>query len=403
VSPARVDPRRPSHQALRDFSPIHTPYYCHYCLDYIKEKSRGITTVRIRAERDDLADVLARAGRAVGTRSALPILQGLLCQVSGGRLVVTGTDTEVTIKTNLEVEVLEEGRTVVPAKLASEAVRKLPPGAVAMTAADGEVEITGNGPRFRLREMSVDDFPQLTDVAVTGGIEVDGDLVAKALGQVGVAASGDEGRPTLTGILFEANEEGLRLVATDSYRLAVRDLPEVAAPPTSLVPYRALRELARTIGQPKVTMSFDEREAVFASERGQLTVRVIESSYPNYRQLLPESYPNRLTVSREGLLEAVARASLVAEDHIPVRLSLHQGGVELSVSRQEVGEETEHLGGEYSGEDIVIAFNTRYLTDGVNAVGSDEIVLETSDALKPGLLHGTGDDSFRYLLMPVRL
>jgi DNA polymerase-3 subunit beta len=359
--------------------------------------------VRIRAERDDLADVLARAGRAVGARSALPILQGLLCQVSGRTLVVTGTDTEVTIRTNLEVEVLEEGRTVVPAKLAAEAVRKLPAGAVAMTAADGEVEITGNGPRFRLREMSVDDYPQLPEVAAGNGIEIDGDLMAKALSQVGVAASSDEGRPTLTGILFEGNEESLRLVATDSYRLAVRDLPAVAAPSTTLVPYRALRELGRTVGEPKLTMAFDEREAVFASGRGQLTVRIIESNYPNYRQLLPDSYPNRLTVSKEGLLDAVARASLVAEDHIPVRLSLHQGGVELSVSRQEVGEETEHLAGEYSGDDIIIAFNTRYLTDGVNAVDSDEIVLETSDALKPGLLHGTGDDAFRYLLMPVRL
>jgi DNA polymerase-3 subunit beta len=359
--------------------------------------------VRIRAERDDLADVLARAGRAVGTRSALPILQGLLCQVAGGKLTVTGTDTEVTIRTLLDVEVLEEGRTVVPAKLAAEAVRKLPSGAVAITAADGEVEITGNGPRFRLREMSVDDFPRLPEVSIAGGIEVDGDRVAKALSQVGVAASTDEGRPTLTGVLFEAHEEGLRLVATDSYRLAVCDLADVAAPATTLVPYRALRELARTIGQPKVTMAFDEREAVFTSERGQLSVRVIESNYPNYRTLFPEVYPNRLTVSKEGLLDAVGRASLVAEDHIPVRLSLHQGGVELSVTRQEVGEETEHLAGEYTGEDIVIAFNTRYLTDGVNAVESDEIVLESSDGLKPGLLHGTGDEAFRYLLMPVRL
>jgi len=359
--------------------------------------------VRIRAERDDLADVLARAGRAVGARSALPVLQGLLCEVTGTRLTVTGTDTEVTIKTFLDVEVMEEGRTVVPGKLAADAVRRLPAGAVAVTAADGEVEITGNGPRFRLREMSVDDFPQLGEGPTGGGIEIDGERVAKALAQVGIAASSDEGRPTLTGILFEAGDEGLRLVATDSYRLAVCDLPDVAPPATTLVPYRALRELGRTIGQPKVTMAFDEREAVFASDRGVLTVRVIESTYPNYRQLLPESYPNRLTVSKEGLLEAVGRASLVAEDHIPVRMSLHKGGVELSVTRQEVGEETEHLAGEYSGDEIVIAFNTRYLTDGVNAVESDEVVLETSDGLKPGLLYGIGDEAFRYLLMPVRL
>lgn len=359
--------------------------------------------MRIRAERDDLADVLARAGRAVGTRSPLPILQGILCEVQGGRLRVTGTDTEVTIRTTLEVEVLEEGKTLIPAKLAAEAVRKLPAGAVTVTAADHEVVITGNGPRFTLRELTVDDFPAVGGGGTPGGAAVDGDVLTRALAQVGVAASSDEARPTLTGVLFEEEGDGLRLVATDSYRLAVRDLTGVGGTPTTLVPYRALREIGRTIGDSKMNVDLGDREATFASERGTLTVRVIESTFPNYRQLLPDSYPNRLTVSKAGLLDAVGRASLVAEDHIPVRLSLHEGGVELSVSRQEVGEETEHLPGEYAGDDMTIAFNTRYLTDGVNAVDSDEVVIDTIDPLKPGLLRGAGDDGFRYLLMPVRL
>ncbi|HSF87364.1 MAG TPA: DNA polymerase III subunit beta [Acidimicrobiia bacterium] len=359
--------------------------------------------MRIRAERDDLADVLARAGRAVGTRSPLPILQGVLCEVQAGRLRVTGTDTEVTVRTTLEVEVLEEGRTLVPAKLAAEAVRKLPAGAVTVTAADGEVEITGNGPRFKLRELTVDDFPVISTVTATGAPEVDGDVFIKAVSQVGVAASSDEARPTLTGVLFEKENDALRLVATDSYRLAVRDLPGVDGTETTLVPFRALRELGRTIGDKKMAVDVGEREATFASDRGTLTARVIESSFPNYRQLLPDSYPAQLTVAKEGLLEAVGRASLVAEDHIPVRLSMHDGGVELSVSRQEVGEETEHLAGEYNGDDMTIAFNTRYLTEGVAAVDSDQVVIDVIDPLKPGLIRGVDDSSFRYLLMPVRL
>ena len=360
--------------------------------------------MRIRAERDDLADVLARAGRAVGTRSPLPILQGLLCEVEGGRLRVTGTDQEMTIRTRLEVEALEEGHTVVLAKLAAEAVRKLPAGAVSMSAKDGEVEITGNGPRFRLRELSAEDFPRVPEASGENASKVGGSVFLDALGQVGVAASSDEARTTLTGVLFEEGEEGdLRLVATDSYRLAVRDVRGVAGTASTLVPYRGLRELGRTIGDEEMQLALGSREAAFSSPRGSLTVRIIEATFPNYRQLLPSSYPNRLVVSKEGLLDAVGRAALVAEDHIPVRLSLHDGGVELSVSRQEVGEETEHLEGDYSGEDITIAFNTRYLTDGVNAVATDEVVIETSDPLKPGLISGAGDDDFRYLLMPVRL
>ncbi len=359
--------------------------------------------MRIRAERDDLADVLTRAARAVGTRSPLPILQGLLCEVRGGRLHVTGTDLEVTVRTNVEVEMLQEGRTVIPAKLAAEAVSKLPSGAVTMSAGDGEVEIIGNGPKFRLRELAVEDYPTLGDEAKDSGVDVEGDVFVKAVMQVGVAASSDDARPILTGVFFEQENEGLRLVATDSYRLGVRDMPGVEAPATGLVPFRALRELSRTIAAPKVGVAIGERQASFRSERGDVTVRLIEGAFPNYRQLLPDGYPNRLTVSRGAFLEAVGRAALVGEDHIPVRLAMQSGGVELSVSRQDVGGETEMLEGDYQGEDLSIAFNTRYLSDGVSAVDDDELVIETAEAGKPGLIHGAGDASFRYLLMPVRL
>jgi DNA polymerase-3 subunit beta len=359
--------------------------------------------VRIRAERDDLADVLARAGRAVGTRSPLPILQGILCEVSGGKLTVTGTDNEVTVRTYLDVEVTEEGRTVIPAKLAAEAVHKLPPGAVTLASNDGEVEITGGGPRFRLREMAVDDYPKITDTKIEGGIDVDGSQLIRALSQVGIAASSDDARPTLTGVLFEGDGDALRLVATDSYRLAVRDVDGVSTEGATLVPYRALRELGRTVGSGRMTVAFGEREASFVTNEGRLTVRIIDATFPNYRQLLPEGHLNRLSVERTAFLEAVGRAALVAEDHIPVRLAMHSGGVELSVIRQEVGEATELLEGEYSGDDMTIAFNTRYLTDGLNAVDDEKIVIETSDPLKPGLLLGSSSRDFRYLLMPVRL
>ncbi|MEA2000711.1 MAG: DNA polymerase III subunit beta [Actinomycetota bacterium] len=359
--------------------------------------------MRIRAERDDLADVLTRAGRAVGTRSALPILQGLLCDVSGGTLRVTGTDTEITVETSLEVEVLEEGRTVVPAKLVAEAVRKLPAGAVSFTAKDGEVEITGNGPRFNLREFDANDYPDVGGKSAESGVEMEGEALVAALNQVGIAASSDDGRPTLTGVLFETESDHLRLVATDSYRLAVRDVPGVTGVDTTLIPYRALKEIGRTIGADKVSLAIGEREGTFVSPRGQMTARVIESSFPNYRQLLPDEYPNRLTIRRDALLEAVGRASLVAEDHIPVRLTLGSGGVELSVTRQDVGGETEYIEAVYEGEDMVIAFNTRYLTDGVAAMKSEKLVLETINPLKPGLLTAADDDAFRYLLMPVRL
>lgn len=361
--------------------------------------------MRIRADRDDLADVFARANRAVGVRSALPILQGVLCEVSGGALTVIGTDLEMTIRTTVEVEVMDEGRFVIPGRLVTEAVRKMPPGAVTIGSSDGEVEIIGKGPRFSLRELAVEDFPELAEPDLTGATGVDGDQLATAVAQVTVGASADAARPILTGVLFEDGDNGARLVATDSYRLAMRELPGVRLDATGLVPARGLRELSRTIGSAKVQVALHSREAAFGSDRGTLSLRLIEGTFPNYRQLLPDSYPNKVVVKKEQLLEALGRASLVAEDHIPVRLTLMEGGAEVTVTRQDVGGESEHIEGDFSGVDseVLIAFNPRYLTDGVSAMEGEDVQIEVIDGLKPSVIRSVGHDEFLYLLMPVRV
>lgn len=360
--------------------------------------------MRIRAQRDDLADVLARANRAVGTRTALPVLQGLLCEVSGTTLRVTGTDLDMTVRTQAEVEVIEEGRAVIPGRLLSEAVRKMPAGQVTIGVTDTDIEIEGNGPRFTLRPLNVEDFPVQEDV-VSDGVEVDGEQLADAINQVTIAASGDGARPILTGVLFESSEEGLRMVATDSYRLAKRDLPGVGLEGTGLVPARGLRELPRTIGAPKITAQLREREAVFSSDKGTLRLRLIDGNFPKYQSLLPETYPNQVVLNKEDLLDALGRVTLVAEDHIPVRLKLMEGGVEVAVSRQDVGGETEHLDGEYSGsdEDVTIAFNPRYLQDGVIAMPGESIRIQVIDSYKPSVLDTGTEGDFLYLLMPVRV
>ena len=360
--------------------------------------------MRIRAQRDDLADVLARANRAVGTRTALPVLQGLLCEVSGNALKVTGTDLDLTVRTQAEVEVMEEGRAVIPGRLLSEAVRKMPSGQVTIGVTDSDIEIQGNGPRFTLRPLAVDDFP-VQEEMIADGVEVDGEAFSDAINQVTVAASGDGARPILTGVLFESSEDGLRMVSTDSYRLAKRDLAGVGLEGSGLVPARGLRELPRTIGAPKITAQLREREAVFTSERGSMRLRLIDGNFPKYQSLLPETYPNQVVLDRDELLDALGRVTLVAEDHIPVRLSLHDGGVEVTVSRQDVGGEKEHLDGEFSGseEEVSIAFNPRYLQDGVNAIMGDSVRIRVIDAFKPGVIDSGDDSEFLYLLMPVRV
>ncbi len=360
--------------------------------------------MRIRAERDDLADVFARANRAVGTRTALPVLQGLLCEVSGNTLRVTGTDLDVTVKTSVEVEVMEEGRAVIPGKILSEAVRKMPSGEVTIGVTESDIEIQGNGPRFNLRPLNAEDFPAQDDV-VADGVEVDGEQLAEAIGQVAIAASGDGARPILTGVLFEGTDAGLRMVATDSYRLAKRELVGVGIEGSGLVPARGLRELPRTIGSTKVTAQLREREAVFTSDQGSLRLRLIDGSFPKYQSLLPDSYPNQIILDKYELLEALGRVTLVAEDHIPVRLKMLEGGVEVTVTRQDVGGEAEHISGEFSGtdEEVTIAFNPRYLQDGVSAIPGDKVRIRVIDGFKPSVVDAGPDEDYLYLLMPVRV
>ncbi len=359
--------------------------------------------MKIRGERDDLAELFARAGRAVAARSALPVLQGLLLEAKAGTLTVTGTDLEVTVTTSGPVEVMEEGRAVIPGRLVAEAVRKMPPGVVTIHVGGGDAEIQGKGPRFTLRTLNLDDLPNLDNTPVEG-VEVDGDEIDNAINQVVVASSSDSARPILTGVLFEPGDDGLRLVATDSYRLSVRDLPGMGSVGSGLVPARGLRELGRTIGAPKITAGVTAREAVFTSVRGSLRLRMIEGSFPKYRSLLPESYPSHVVMSKDSLLEALGRVSLVAEDHIPVRLKIGNGGVEVNVTRQDVGGEVEQLEAEFTGpEEIVIAFNPRYLHDGVSVINGDKVRLRMIDPLKASVLDDGGDSGFLYLLMPVRI
>ena len=359
--------------------------------------------MHIRAERDDLADIFSRATRAVGVRTTVDALQGLLCDVTGSRLRVTGSDLEMTVRTSGEVEVLEEGRTVLPARLATEAIRKLPPGAVVIRTSEGQVEISGAGPSFRFRQYAVEDFPTIQAPEAGKGVGVAGEQLVRAIAQVGVAAAHDEARPVLTGVLFEASNDRLRLVATDTYRLAVRDLAGVGPVGSGLVPFRGLRELGRTVVAGTVDVAIGDREAAFASERGSLTVRLIEGAFPAYEKLIPERYPNRLQVGRQELLDAIDRASLVAEEHIPVRMEMGDDGVDLSVTRQEVGGTAERLSGSFTGDKLTIAFNPRYLADGVTAIEDEEVVIEVQDGLKAAVVKGATTEDFLYLLMPVRI
>jgi DNA polymerase III subunit beta len=371
--------------------------------------------VKFRSERDSLVEALTTAGRAVGGRgSASAVLSGLLLSCEGNRLVAIGTDLDLTVRVEQEVIGIEDGSCVLPARLSADIVRSLEPGAVTIEGTDEKIEISAARSHFGLRAFPVVEFPTMSEPSGEQ-IELPGPNLAEGLRQVVRAASSDDARPLLTGVLMTNEKGSIRLVATDSYRLALRDLEGTGGLKEGediLVPARALAELQRLSssstggegGPPAVGMVTGPHEVTFTQGTVRISTRLLDGSYPDYRQLIPDHYPNRLHLGKESLLGALRRVRLLVRDNTtPVRLSMRSGGVDLTVVSQEVGDASETVDGDFSGEDLVIAFNPSYLIDGVEAVIGDEVLIETADAGKPATVRGAEHDDFCYLLMPVRV
>jgi len=365
--------------------------------------------MRLRCERDVLVETLTTAGRAVATRGgALPVLSGVSLTLAGDELQAVGTDLDLTIQVGATVAGLGDGVAVVPARLAADIVRALEPGAVTVEGAEDEVRITSGRSQFAVRMLPAADFPRLP--ATTGEVvTLPAEGLAEALRQVVRAASSEDSRPILTGVLLAAEEGSLRLVATDSYRLAMRDMAGtdvLREGQKVLVPSRALAELQRLLSGAAgdVQLRLGEHDAAFEVGRVRLTTRLIEGEFPNYRQLIPATSSNRLIVGKEPLLDAVRRVKLLVRDTTtPVRIALRAEGIELSVVSQEVGHASEDVDAKYEGTEMTVAFNPAYLIDGVEAVVGDEVLLETVDALKPATVRAGEADGYLYLLMPVRV
>ncbi|HET9732105.1 MAG TPA: DNA polymerase III subunit beta [Acidimicrobiales bacterium] len=365
--------------------------------------------MKFRCERDVLVEALGTAGRAAAGRGgSMPILGGVRLSVSGDALEVTGTDLDLTITVATTVAGGDDGVVVAPGRLITDIVRALEPGAVSLESDDEELRIASGRSHFTVRTHPAADFPRLT--APSGEtVTLPASGLTEALRQVTRAASNEESRPILTGVLMAAEGDGLRMVATDSYRLAVRDLSGagvLAQGQKVLVPSRALNELQRLLGSSdgEVSLRLGAHDATFGVGSVTLTTRLIEGEFPNYKALIPSSYPNRLIVGREALLDAVRRVKLLARDATtPVRIALRPTGIELTVITTDWGTATEDVDAKYEGAEMTVAFNPQFLIEGVEAVTGDEVALDTLDALKPATLHPTEGEEYLYLLMPVRV
>ncbi len=367
--------------------------------------------MKISLERDALLGQLQTVSRVASTRSAIQALSGIQLAASSERCELRATDMDVGLRVPLEADVVREGVVVLPGRLIVDVVRSLPASAVSLElrAAEQDVEIVSGKATFHIRTLRTEDFPPFPEPSDEGTVSLPaGSFVSTAL-KVAGSASRDETRPVLTGILVSASEKELRMVATDSYRLSVKETTLESPLSSSFevnVPARALQELARIAAHSEdeqISVSVQHNQVLFVLGRVILSSRLIDGQFPNYRQLLPEGFEHELRIAGGELTDVVRRMSLLAQKNAPLRLSFEPGELTVSAQTPDVGEARESLPVAFQGEPLEIGFNPEFLRAGLEAIEEGDVLLKLISPLRPGLIEAADESRFQYLIMPIRL
>jgi DNA polymerase-3 subunit beta len=350
---------------------------------------------------------LTLVGRAVSSRTAIQILSGILLEAAGDEVRLAATDMELSLRAAVTARVEGDGAVVLPGRTLVDIARLLPGEDVTIEhrAAESVVHVASGSASYTLHTYNAEDFPRLPEFTEAETFSVDREALLETIGRVARAASRDEARPVLTGVLVQFAGDKLVMAATDSYRLAVKETALAASAPEleAIVPSRALQELSRIPGDgDEITLGVQENQVLFSIGGVWLTTRRIDGQFPNYRQLLPETFEHELTVSRTELLDVVRRASVMIQRATPLQLRFADGEVTVVARTHEVGESQESMPVAYSGEPLEIGFNAEFLREGLESVEGDDVRIKLISSLRPAILTDEGDD-FTYLVMPIRL
>ena len=361
--------------------------------------------MKVVCAQPELVAKLQTVARAASQRPTLQILSGVLITAGSG-IQLAATDMEMSIRLSVAGRVDEPGSVVIPARTLLDVVRTLPPGdvTIAQTGTAGTATVAGGASEFTLHTQSAEDFPELGDFSGET-FSVSREEFAATVAQVARAAGKDESRPVLTGIQLEFEPESVTMAATDSYRLAVKRAPlqGSAGAGSAIVPARALTELTRVAGEAdELEVVLTDNRIAFSAAGAQLSARRIDGQFPDHRKLLPQTFEHEVRLAREEFADVIRRTSVMAQRHIPLRLAFDRGELTVSAQSPDVGEARETVPVDWQDERLEIGFNAEFLRDGVDSVSGDDIRLRLISPLRPGMLQG-GDDSFSYLIMPIRL
>ncbi|HEY2675008.1 MAG TPA: DNA polymerase III subunit beta [Rugosimonospora sp.] len=374
--------------------------------------------MKFRVERDALADAVAWTAKSLPSRPSVPVLAGVMLRVAGGQLVVSGFDYEVSSQVSVEVAPDADGAALVSGRLLAEITKALPAKPVDVAAVGSHLELVCGSARFTLPTMPVEDYPTLPDMPATAGT-VEAATFAAAVAQVAVAAGRDDTLPLLTGVRVELEGSTMTLLATDRYRLAIKELewhPDTPdASLQALVPAKTLADTAKTLGPlgGDVTVALarggmGEGMVGFVGGTRRTTSRLLDGEFPKVRNLLPDHHSAQARIQVSALVEVVRRVALVAERTTPVRLSFSEDGLIVEAGGTEDARASEAMDCTYEGEAMQVAFNPGYLLEGLGAIGAPTAVLSLTDPRKPAVLSPAGENGeiipgYRYLIMPIRI
>jgi DNA polymerase-3 subunit beta len=363
--------------------------------------------LRITVSKDELVSALGVVSRAVSARTSVQILSGILLEAQGNELRLAATDMELSLRANVPAQIEGDGAIVLPGKTFVDIARLLPADEVAIEhkPAESVVHVTSGSASYTLHTYNPEDFPRLPELDAVQTFSVDRESLLETISRVARAASRDESRPVLTGVLVSFTGGKLVMAATDSYRLAVKETELDGSAPEleAIVPSRALQELARIANHgDTVEVGVHENQVLFSTDGAWLTTRRIDGQFPNYRQLLPEQFEHELTLPRTEILEVVRRASVMIQRATPLQLRFAEGELTVIARTHEVGESQESMPVGFSGETLEIGFNADFLRDGLESMDGDDVRFKLISPLRPAVLQGESDD-FTYLVMPIRL
>ena len=363
--------------------------------------------MKVVCRRDELGQKLGVVSRAVSMRASVQILSGVLLRAEAGRLNLAATDMELSLRSSLEAQVEGDGAVVVPGRLLVDLVRLLPAEEVSIEhrADEGVVHIASGASTASLHTYAAEDFPRLPDLDAVGTFTIARDALLNTVARVSRSASRDESRPVLTGILVRFEAGKLVMAATDSYRLSVKETPleSQLSELEAIIPARALAELGRVAqGSESLEIGVHENQVVFVASDIWLTSRRIDGQFPNYKQLLPESFEHEVPLPRSEILDIVRRVGVVVQRTSPIQLRFRDGELTVFARTQDVGEAKESLPVQFAGEPMEIGFNAEFLREGIESIAADELRLKLISPLRPAVIEGGADDP-TYLIMPIRL